>query len=355
MDCSARRISAKQFVKRRQTVSGVALLTALGLLFIFSMLGVAYVGYATNTLDRAQYDARLVRARHVARGGIEAAIGKIQSALLVEAASSPLSRRDGDVATTASGNVADVLSVPLEYESPLYQFDREAPEKFSPATDRRWATKVTVTDESGKVNLNCAPPRVLQAILGVDGDTARKIRSSLPLPEAAAATGQSWLTSMDDLVTRGLMPPVAYDAVPKHLVTVYTVADPARPVEFLNVNAAPPRVLAAILDVTFETAQQAAQKRPFNSLADLSAAAGKDPMTFNIKPASDAPGALPRELSLRSRCFRIKSQAELMVRRADGSEESTLRSRAEAVVIFGEGGAVQITYSSEAPQRDGAG
>ena len=69
MDCSARRISAK---------SGVALLTALGLLFIFSMLGVAYVGYATNVLSRSQYDARLVRARHVARGGIEAAIGKIQ-------------------------------------------------------------------------------------------------------------------------------------------------------------------------------------------------------------------------------------------------------------------------------------
>jgi type II secretory pathway component PulK len=272
----------------------------------------------------------------VARGGIEAAIGKIQSAL-------------------PSGNVADVLSAPLEYESPLYQFDREPPEKFSPATERRWVTKVTVTDESGKVNLNCAPTRVLQAILGVDGDTARKIRSSLPLPEAAAAAGQSWLTSMDDLVTRGLMSPAAYEAVPKHLVTVYTVADPARPVEFLNVNAAPPRVLAAILDVTFEAAQQAAQKKPFNSLADLSAAAGKDPMTFNIKPASDAPGALPRELSLRSRCFRIESQAELMFRRADGSEESTLRSRAEAVVVFGEGGAVQITYSSEAPQRDGAG
>ena len=337
MGCSARRISAKQFVKQRQTVSGVALLTALGLLFIFSMLGVAYVGYSTNTLDRSQYDARLVRSRHVARGGIEAAIGKIQSVL-------------------PSGNVADVLSAPFEYESPLYQFDREAPEKFSPATERRWVTKVTVTDESGKVNLNCAPPRVLQAILGVDGDTARKIRSSLPLPEgAAAAAGQSWLTSMDDLVTRGLMSPAAYDAVPKHLVTVYTVADPARPVEFLNVNAAPPRVLAAILDVTFEAAQQAAQKRPFSSLADLSAAAGKDPMTFNIKPASDAPGALPRELSLRSRCFRIESQAELMVRMADGSEESTLGSRAEAVVVFGEGGAVQITYSSEAPQREGAG
>ena len=319
---------------------GVALLTALGLLFIFSAFGMAFVTYMTTTLERSQFETRSVRARHIAAGGIQVAIGRLQSAL-------------------ASGKIADALSAPGECEFPLYQYDAAALEKISPMTDRRWAVGLTITDESGKVNLNYAPTRVLQAILGVDGDTARKIRSALPPTDPAgapaSAANQRWLTSLDDLVTRGLISPAAFDAIPKRLATVHSVADPARPVRFLNVNAAPPAVLAAVLDLPLDAAKQVAQKRPFASFADLSAAAGKDPSAFIMKPAPDPGGTLPGELSLQSRCFRIESIAELMARKADGSEYRITRSRAEAVVVFDDGGAPQITFWSEALERAEAG
>jgi len=308
---------------------GVALLTALALLFVFSILGVAYVGYAMNALERTNYQTQGVRARHAALGGIEAAIGSIALAL-------------------PSGDVSGVLSAPIEFEFPFYQFDRLATDRMAPVADRRWAVRVTVTDESGKINLNFAPTRVLQAVLGIDGDAARKIRSSLPLDSAAG----NWLTGLDDLVTRGLISQAAFAAIPKDLVTVYTVPDPAHPAEFLNVNAASVPVLAAILDVTPEVAQQAAQKRSFNNVAELAAAAGKDVAAFNFKPAPDAQAALPRDLCLRSRCFRIRSESELVFSEGGKVGRRTARSYAEAVVVFGETGAPHVTYWSEAPRPD---
>lgn len=307
---------------------GVALLTALGMLFVFSILAVAYVTYARTALDRIDYRAQSVRARLAAEGGVQAAVGSIASAL-------------------PSGDVSGVLSAPIGFEFPFYQLDRSAADRMAPATDRRWAVRVTVTDESGKVNLNFAPTRVLQSILGVDGDTARKIRSSLPVD---AASG-SWLAGVDDLLTRALVSPAAFAAIPKDLVTVYTVPDPAHPAAFLNVNAASPAVLAAILDVTPEAAQQIAQKKPFNTVAELAAAAGKDAATFNFKPAPDAPETLPRELCLRSRSFRVRSEAELVFSEGPAGRR-TARSYIEAVIVFDRDGASHITYWSEAPRPE---
>jgi type II secretory pathway component PulK len=143
----------------------------------------------------------------------------------------------------------------------------------------------------------------------------------------------------------------AYNTVSKQLVTVYTVGDPARPAAFLNVNAAVPEVLAAILDLPLDAAKQVAEKRPFNSLQDLSAAAGKEPSAFNMKPSAEAPGALPSEFTLQSRCFRIESAADLMARKADGSEYSIAHRRVEAVVVFDEVGMPQITFWSETAER----
>ncbi len=320
--------------------SGVALLTAIGFLFIFSMLGMAYIGYAMTIFDGAQYDTRQIRVRNMAEGGVQAAIGALQKDLAEGRASG---------ATTK-----------YEFVNDFYQLDRSAAEKMSASTDRRWVTNVAVTDESGKLNLNFAPTRVLQAVLGIDGDTARKIRSALPVQEPGAApsadaASRHWLLSLDDLVSRGILSPAAYTALPKNLVTVHSVVDPANPVEFLNVNVAPPEVLAAVLDVTVEAANQAIQKRPFASPAALVAAVGKGADSFNMKPAPDAPGALPRELSLRSKCFRIESTAGLMLKKIDGSEERVAQSYAEAVVVLDDDGSAKITFWREAPQRDDAG
>jgi type II secretory pathway component PulK len=311
--------------------SGAALLTALGLLFVFSMLGMAYVAYMGTVFNKSSFDLRTVCARHMAEGGVEAAIGQVQDAL-------------------AAGKAADVLSAPIEIGFPVYTSDRSAPFGLAPHANRRGTVKVSITDESARINLNYAPTRVLQMVLGVDGDTARKIRSSLPVQDAAAGSvNQGWLTSLDDLVTRGLMTPAAFATAPKRILTVYSVADLVNPARFLNVNSAAPEALAAVLDLAPEAAQAVTAKRPFRSLAELSAAAGKDPATFNFKPDPAAPDALPKELCLEPHAFRIVSEAVLSDLGPGGKEYRPTHSRVEAVVAI-ETGVPRITFWSEAPE-----
>ena len=117
------------------------------------------------------------------------------------------------------------------------------------------------------------------------------------------------------------------------MLTTWTVADHAAPAGYLNVNAAPVEVLAAILDMPLETAQQVAEKRPFATFTALVQAAGKDPATFNIKPDAAEAAAWPAALTGESHCFRIVS---------DGTAASTAKdreydragARVEAVVLF---------------------
>lgn len=316
---------------RESDTSGVALLAALGFLFLFAVLGVAYADYMMTVWGRTQLDAGVVQSRALARSGAQAAIGRLQETLSKNAVRSLLDSGSGQI------------------EIPVYKPDRNDPNGFSARENRRATVKITITDESGKMNLNHATPRALQAILGVDGETARKIRSSTPVP--ADPQQGAWFTSVDDLVTRGLMSPEAFARVDKQLVTVYSVADQANAAAFLNVNAAPPAVLAAILDVTPEAAQAIAAKRPFNSMADLAAAAGKDPMTFNLRRGGDAAGGAAVELCFESRCFRVVSEASVAEVRVDQSEGRKSDNRAEAVVVFGPNGARDITYWSETPQQ----
>ena len=141
-------------------------------------------------------------------------------------------------------------------------------------------------------------------------------------------------------------------AVPRQFLTVYSVADPAHPSAWLNVNAAPPTVLAAVLSIPLETAQAAAAKRPFKSLEEIGAAAGRDPASFAVKPAPETPTTLPKEFCFESRCFRIISEAMLANLGPNGQEYRKTPSRVEAVVVFGPGEVPCITFWSEA--RDGA-
>ncbi len=325
---------ANRTMKRNN--AGVALLAALGMLFIFCMLGMAYVGYMTTTLDRSNYDIRLLRTRCIAEGGIEAGIATLQAAL-----------HDPE-------KLGRVVGATTEVEFPVYRLERGAPNDFAADETKKGVAKVTVRDESGAVNLNHAPARVLQAILKVDGDTARRIRSSLPAGEGGGGP-QAWLASVDDLVARGLVTEAALTAVPTKCLTVYSVADHANATGFVNLNVAPPVVLAALLDVDVATAQkvvEARAKQPFKSLADVAAAAGKDPASFNLKPAPDAPDALPKELSFQSRCFRIVSEAELSDLGPGGRAVRATHGGAEAVVVFDEEGRPQTTFWSEAPERN---
>jgi len=301
-------------------------LAALALLFLFTLLGTAYVTHMTTEVERTNFEIRGVRARNIARGGIHTAIGAIRQAI-------------------EENGLPGLLASPYEIELPVYKSQPDAPLGFAARENQRATAQVAVYDESGKVNLNHAPPRVLQAVLGVDGQTARRIRSSLP---SSGAPGGQWLGSLEDLVHRGFLSREAFDALDRDLVTVYTVADHAHPGASLNVNAAPPAVLAAILGLAPEAAQALAAQRPGLSTAtDLAAAAGKGPAAFNFKPQpGSAPDALADELCFQSRCFRVVSTATVSNVGPNDTYRPT-QARVEAIVVLTRSGA-QVTYWSEA-------
>lgn len=310
--------------------SGAALITAIAMLAIFSVLGTAYLVYSNKELDEAEYDSLVIGARSAAAGGIRAAIGELESQISQGA---------------VTGGSFDITI-------PTYRFDRPTDPKtpLEPIVNEDAYTKVhiSVSDECARLNLNHAPVRVLQDVLGIDGDTARNIRSHLPRPDQPAAeAGRRWLASVDDLLDRGLINEAAYERINPDILTVYSVADQSRPEAFINVNTASPEILAAVLGLSLEAAESLAKARPFASVEALGAAAGKDPATFPIKPAEDAPGALPSELCFQSRSFRIVSEATLTRKLPAGAEDTLKTAYAEAVVVFDGNGEATIVFWNE--------
>ncbi len=299
---------------------GAALIMALTMLALFTVLGTLYVSNMSTELSRADLALREARARQTAQAGIEAAVGELERAL-------------------QSGQILPVLDRPITIELPTYKgtFDGKGI-AIEPMANRVASVEFTITDESAKANPNFLPASALQRILGVEGDTARKIASSLP--REGADTG-AWIHELDDLLQRGLLTPEQFTALDTTILTTSTVPDPAFPQESLNVNTVRPLVLAAILDVPLEQAAAIAEKRPFNGLDAISAAAGKDPSTFNVKPDPANPLGMPAPLALKSRCFRILSRATLASVEG-GQEWDRATGEIEAVVLFDDEGRHQF-------------
>ena len=319
-------------LRANRSDAGTALVMALGLLAVFSLLSVAWVNYMVVENKDSELRLSVLRAEQAAAGGVRAATAAIDAAL-------------------TSGTVATVVSAPIELEFPVYIKEIPAQDALVASDTLRVKTQVTVSEESAKVNLNFAPPKVLCKVLGVSLDQARQIRSSLPRIDGSAASpddiNRRWLSNQDELVTRGLMKPTAYAAVAPELVTVYSVADPQNAVGYINVNTAPAPVLEAILDITPETAAAVANARPFNSIDALAAAAGKGPEAFNLRLEAAAPGVLPQELSFAPRAWRIVSESKVERTPADAptQEPQVLGSaRVEAVVALDAQGVSHITY-----------
>ena len=61
----------------RRSEAGAALMTALGILAILSMLGGAFVVFMRIGQSSAEYDLDVLRARYLARGGIEVARARV--------------------------------------------------------------------------------------------------------------------------------------------------------------------------------------------------------------------------------------------------------------------------------------
>lgn len=314
---------------------GSALILAIGLLVIFSALGTAYLSRMVVENQYSALEVREARARNLAVAGVNAVVGALQQ-----------SQGDQELRGVLGSHT---------WSFPTYEGIREADGLHLEVFPGRVAeAHVTVTDESGKVNLNHAPASVLQLVLGVDGATARGITGSLPRsgesPEEALADGRQWLLGVEDLLVRGLVTEEQYAAIDPNLVTTFSVADHAAPGRFLNVNTAPVPVLAAILDLSREKAQQVTVKRPFVSLKEMADAAEKPAFTFNVKPDATQPAVLPEPLSFSSRCFRIRSEGRYETGRA--SSPGT-HAYVEAVILIDEDGAYDVVYwNTQAPAAD---
>ncbi|MBX7255385.1 MAG: general secretion pathway protein GspK [Candidatus Hydrogenedentes bacterium] len=314
----------------RRSDAGTALVLALGLLAVFAMLSVAWVDFMVIENKDTELDLAAMRAEQAAAGGVQNALASLEAAV-------------------AAGTSATAVASPIELEFPVYTKDLPAQNSLVANENILVKTTVTVTEESSKVNLNFAPPKVLCRVLGVSLDQARQIRSNLPRIDGSPASPEDavsrrWLSNADELVLRGLMKPSAYAAVDASLITVHSVADPNNAAAFINVNTAPIPVLEAILDITPETAAAVASARPFESIDALAAAAGKGPEAFNLRQETAAPGTLPQELSFSPRAWRIVSESEVQHTYTDRPSKSMGSARVEAVVALDAQGASHITY-----------
>ena len=303
----------------RRGSQGVALLTALVMLVLFSMLGTAYIKYMSIDIDTAKYQRREVRARHLAIGGINAAIGKISAQL-----------KRGETPTGA-----------YDFQLPVVIFKRDDLEYLGQDIH------VDVSDESSRINVNHAPLEVLEA-LGIERGIVRQLKSRLPRQGERANTNRRWLASVQELLSRDFLTADEYLALNTELLTVHTVADQARPAGYINLNSTSPEALSALLGIDPENASALAEQRPFTSWNDVIAKSGKEARTYNVRPSVLAPNTMPSELSLASRCFRLKSQARIGL---EVSGDRSVTSIVEAVVVFDDGGDYQIQFWSKTPSE----
>ncbi len=317
--------------RKHESTRGVALITAIALLAMFTTLGAIW--FYEMTTDNANTDFTLAktRAQLYANAGVYARLADVQAAL------------------ESAPNAAVQLDE-RAFRFPVYA-QGVAGGVFQPNTRFRNLTTVTVSDENARVNINHAPPKVLRRLLGVDGGTARAIRASLPLPGAKNTAQKRWLTSIDELVTRGFMTPKQLNAVNPDLITVYTVPDANNPDQFININTAPAPVVQAVLDLTPQQATRVIEARPFFSVAELVKAAGKEASLFNTRPPDAANNGLPPELAFESSCFRIVAESEMRRTVQGGVPVTEGRARTEAVIQFDAEGRPHIQYWSEAPER----
>jgi len=303
----------------RKGAHGFALLLALGILVIVSSLGTAYVTYMTIESEEVQVALWKRHADALAERAVTLARVDIARSLT-----------DGPVPESLTYDQLVLFQVAPDEERPL-------------AIDERYngTAAVQIIDENAKLNLNYASVRLLQTILGVDGATAREIRASLPRPGESPTEDRRWFLHVDELVTRGFLTRDQFSEVPKNLLTVYSSPSPDRPIRYINVNTAPPAILAAIFAVDIDTAKALAEARPFDTPDALYAALEADPAQFNVA-SPEAAGELPPALALTSTTFRLRCEAGL--ERLTGPEAEVVgRKHVEAIVQFAHGdGAGQI-------------
>jgi len=336
----------------RRNDRGTALVLALSLLAIFGILGSAYVRYMSLELVKSDIQVREARAEHLASAGVQIALeGLRQEVLNADRYNVRGVTNAFDLTTYEGINVGDGGVTATELGAPT--------EPDAKAEPRLAEAKVTIYDESCRINVNHAPAGVLQRALNIDANTARAVASSVP----AGATGpdSKWMLALDELVGPSRLTQDQFNAVDRSKLTVFSVLDHRNPVGHFNVNEAEPVALAAMLNVTEEQATQIKAKGPFSSITTFGEA---------VTAVTGAPftgGEAAPALGLTSRCFRIVSEGRYAkfydsaayASAAPGEKSQYLSKPAtgyvEAVVLFHDDGSHEVLYWSTSRESAATG
>ncbi len=299
---------------------GAALLLAIGLLALFAMMGTAYVTYMGLQAERAREDGRSTAARQFAQAGFHAAVGELAATL------------------GANGSLPPADSFAFEF--PVYEGGPR--EVFQASETVRARVSVDYADEMSRVNLNAAPPAILEYLLGVGTETAEAVASALP-PEG----GPRWLASVDDLAVRGLL---NAEDLPDRDVTVHSAPDQAPDGVLMNVNTVSRQGLEAAFNLTPEEASAVEEGRPYESVEQLEEALGR---SLSETPAADIADGLVFE----SRLARLTCVAVVEELRAGGEWHARRTRRIETVAWFPPDASAEpvILYWRESGPADDSG
>ncbi len=302
---------------------GVALIIAISLLGVFALLGMYYVRDGEIELKRTSLLLDEMRVREYAKAGVNSALIELEKAW----------RRD---------TVDELLNkCPLEFTYPYYKQVYRGVENFSvePSDTLNVQVKVWITDESGKVNLNCSPASVLQRILNITGEEARQVVSNLP-NSGANPKNARWYYLLEDLYGKNGVIQTKLDSKVSELVSTWNAGNPEKPIPYLNINKSPAQVLMAVLNINYEETQKIINARPIKTMNDLIAILGKTPASFNVKVDETVPDwQFP--FTNKSNSFKITVVAELS-RMVSGKKYNHISTSREVGVVFDSGNPVMV-------------
>lgn len=245
---------------------GVALMIAISMLGIFALLGMYYIRDAETELRRTVLLLDEMRVREYAKTGISSALVELEKAW----------RKD---------TIQELLDkCPLEFTYPYYKQEYKGDGTFAlvPSDTMSVKVKVWITDESGKINLNCSPASVLQKILNINGEMARRIVSNLPNSGMPSSSGR-WFYLLEELYGPSGVIQGEFNEQGMNFVSTWNAGNPNNPIPYLNINKAPVEVLMALFNISSDEAQKIIDARPIKSMNDLITMLGKPTTGYNIK------------------------------------------------------------------------
>ncbi|MGC8846738.1 MAG: general secretion pathway protein GspK, partial [Candidatus Hydrogenedens sp.] len=272
---------------------GVALMIAISLLGVFALLGMYYIRDAETELRRTALLLDEMRVREYAKTGISSALVELEKAWRTDTLQELLDK------------------CPLEFSYPYYKQEYKGNGTFAlePSDTISVNVKVWITDESGKINLNCSPASVLQKILNTNGEIARRIVTNLPNSGMASSSGR-WFYIVEELYGTNGFIPEEFNGQVTNFVSTWNAGNPAHPVPYLNVNKAPIEVLMALFNISSDDAQKIVNARPIKSMNDLITILGKPTTGYNIK-VDDVSLNWQFPFTEKSNSFKIVAVAEL--------------------------------------------